>query len=749
MTRVATYGRVSTGMQAEKGKSIAAQQAEMREFAAARGWEIVAEFIDPGFAGTDMNRPGLDAVLAAAEERTFDVLLVHELSRLSRRIFDTFRIFDQLGKFDVGFASVKEPNFDFSSPTGRLFLTILAALNQYYVDLLKMHTAKSKRERARRGLYNASITPYGYQHVGDNDTPPEIIPEEAKVVEKMYEQYATGLYSYREVAEWINEQGHRTRKGRRFSKDTVADMLRNPFYKGIVVYKQGEHAQDAGEEFEGQHEPIVSEDLWERCARMRDRRHTAPRTYQPQYRVYLLNSVVTCDVCGRKLRAQGAKSGDYYREVSGWRGFVDCPDAGRGVRAEQIDQQVGAVVRRLQLPEDWQKRLREMVDDGENGEVLASQRARLVAERRRLKEAWIRGDFEGEDEDIYEQALKRVQRELAELPSQSDLTAIEQAAEVIEELWEVWDEAAKEDRRDLLRLVLRDVKVDAAQGRVAAIEPYPVFIPLFREMAWLREVGFGVFHPVWPMERIRALDVMEVMAPLEKQPEPEVVPDWPLVVDLPEAVEGKRITPALSDWLKERKHTGEPLGPVVALRNRSAQPLKVGHRHWPDVTIEQVDDLGDLEDESVGFLWMPFLLQRWETKATLLEDVWRVVEPGGMWALTDVLPLSMEGHWLYRYFPEALDNDRGLTWDTYEMYNALQKAGFKVELKRRNVHQAVALGIAQEMARERARCPQLAFMPDTVYESGMERLKAAVEEKGKRHLEASEVCLVEVKAQRG
>ncbi|HEY77159.1 MAG TPA: recombinase family protein, partial [Thermoflexia bacterium] len=362
MTRVATYARVSTDMQAEGGKSIAAQQAEMREFAAARGWEIVAEFVDPGYSGTTLDRPGLNALRAAAKEHAFDVLLVHELSRLSRRIFDTFRIFEELGREGIGFASVKEPNFDFSTPTGRLFLTILAALNQYYVDMLKMHTAKAKRERAREGLYNASITPYGYRHAGDANTPPVIVEEEAKVVREMFQRYATGRYSFFEIAEWLNDAGYRTRSGRRFSKDTVADMLRNPFYKGYVVYRRGSRDQSAGEIYPGKHEPIVSPELWEMCRRVREQRRTAPRTYQPKYQVYLLNGIATCDLCGRKLRAQGAKSGRYYREVSRQRGFTDCPVAGRGVRTEVIDRQVGTIFRSLRLPPDWQERLEELVE---------------------------------------------------------------------------------------------------------------------------------------------------------------------------------------------------------------------------------------------------------------------------------------------------------------------------------------------------------------------------------------------------
>ena len=747
-TRVGIYSRVSTSMRAAEGKSLAAQKAEMLEFAQARGWEVVAEFVDPGETGTNMDRLGLQAALRAVEEGAFDVLLVHELSRLSRRLYDTLNLFERLGKREVGFASVKEPNFDFSTPTGRLILTVLAALNQYYVDLLKMHTAKSKRERARRGLYNASITPYGYRHTGDNDTPPEIVPEEALVVVKMFEQHATGLYSYREVAEWLNEAGYRTREGRRFSKDTIADMLRNPFYMGKVVYKQGRRKQDAGEIFDGQHEPIVSESLWNRCAQVRSQRSSAPRTYQSQYRVYLLNSIASCDVCGRKLRAQGAKSGEYYRDVSSQRGFLDCPSAGRGVRADVVDPQVDAIVRRLQLPQDWQTRLRELIEDEEDVEAFASQRARLVAERRRLKEAWIRGDFEDEeDEDIYRRELNRIRRELADLPGPEELTAIEHAADLIEELWQVWDEAEKEDRRDLLRLALRDVRIDVLQSRVVSVEPYTVFVPLFRELGWMREVGFGVFHPIWPAEQVEQLDVLDVLPPLTEVPAPDAVPDWPLVVDLPTALVGNRITPLVSNWLKDRKHAGEPLGLIAEVREREVFPLRIDCNHWAEAQVAPpVETLEQLQDGSIGFLWTPFALQRRKSRSNILEAVWRVLEPNGAWGLVDVMPTSMVTHWLYRYFPEALKNDQGLTWNAYELYNKLREAGFDVELKRKSLSQAISLGVALEMATERDRCPQLAIMPDVVYEAGMSRLRAAIEDYGEGYLEPSEVCLVEVRA---
>jgi len=742
--RVATYTRVSIDMQV-KGKSIAAQQAEMREFAAARGWEVVVEFVDPGLSGTNMNRPGLEAVLAAAEEHAFDILLVHELSRLSRRIYDTFHIFDKLGKLDVGFASVKEPNFDFSTATGRLFLTILAALNQYYIDLLKMHTSKSKRERAREGLYNASITPYGYRHTGDADTPPVIVEEEAKGVLGMFELYGTGKHSYRETAEWLNDAGCRARSGRRFSKDTVADMIRNPFYKGFVAYHRGSRAQDAAELFPGKHEAIVSSELWDKCRRVREQRRGAPRTYQPKYRAYLLNGIVVCDVCGRKLRAQGANERSYYREMSSQRGFVDCPSSHKGIRTKIVDGQVGAIFRYLRLPEDWQEQMEELLEQDDDRQTLENRHTRLIAERRRLKEMKIRGEFD-DDLDIYDREQARVRRELAELPAPADTGAIERAATMLEDLAKVWDQAELADQRDLLRIAVREVKVDVPQGRVVTIEPYPVFVPLFRQVPLLREVSFGIFTPLWSLDLAEKMGVMSTLPPLTEAFDLEEASDWPLIAGLPVEIVGVRITPVLSDWLKKRRKGKQGIGRVAELIRPGALSLTVDRRKWPEIKVERIRDLEALPDDAISFLWTPFALQRAQDKTSLIEEAKRVLEGSGMWGFVDVMPASMPGHWLYQYFPQAWESEKRRTWDTSQMYNMLIRSGFEVELERRSIYQPVALGVALQIAHDRDRCPQLAFLADAVYDEGLARLEETVEQEGKYELMGSEFCLVEVRA---
>jgi DNA invertase Pin-like site-specific DNA recombinase len=683
---VALYARASTDddnvQVQEVVPSISVQLAEMREYAQGRGWVVVNEFVDSGHPGAAIeDRPGLSAALENARQGDFDVLLVYKLSRLSRRFPDACAIFEQLGQYQVGFASVKDENLGFS-PTGSL--TFLAALNRYYADLHRAQSIEGKRKRARAGLYNASILPYGYAHTGDSDTPPVIVEKEAVMVRKAFELYATGEYSYQGVANWLTNAGFTTRAGANFSKDTIADMLRNPFYKGMVHYRQGKRAQDAGEVFAGQHEPLVPEELWEACRQIREQRRPTARTRQSKRRVYLLNKLATCDVCGRKLRVQGSKKGSYYREASRLRGFADCPSAGHGARMEWANEQVDAVLRRLRLPSDWQDDL----------------------------QALAKGDASG----------------------------------ALEELADVWDQMELADRRDLLRLALREVAVDVPQARVVSLEPYPTFAPLFRRIPLLREAASGVFVPVWPLGLAQELRRLELLSAAETPLDPQRALDWPLVVELPVAVAGQRINPILSKWLKARHKGGHEIGRIVELAHPTAPPLQCDSRKWPRVQIERVSSLDSLPAGAVEFLWTPFAVQRTANRPALLSAVERVVVPGGTWAFVDAMPASMPTHWLYRFFPEAWENERQRTLDASQMYNDLAavEGEFEVRLERRTFYRPIELGEILRVARQREQVRQLADLPDPVYRTRLGDLDEVVQREGEGKVVVSEFCLAEV-----
>ena len=747
--RVGIYARVSTDMQAETGHSIAAQRHEMQEFAAARNWHITAEFIDPGISGSSMQRPALQEMLQAVRDHQIDIVLVHETSRLSRSVFDTFRILNVLGENDVGYASVKEHDFNFTSPSDKFFLTMISAMNQYYLDILKQHTKKGKRERARKGLYNASVLPYGYRHTEGSDQPPEVDPAEAAAVKLAFESYATGNYSFQEVADRLNQNGFRTRTGRRFSKDTIDDMLQNRFYLGKIVYgPAGKHEQP--EIFDGQHPAIITDDVFNAVVAARKRRRGHIRSYQNKMETYLLNAISACSVCGRSLRAQKTKTGRYYREMSGARGFVDCPNAQKGVNAQTVEAQIEAIMRHMTLPEDWKDELDELLAQKETADfaVLDNCRARLMAEKKRLRDLYVAGFF-ADDMDAFKAQIAPIQKELDKLPT-PDYRTLEEAATTLAAIDEVWDEATMVEKRDIIRLIFRRIEIDVRRRRITALIPHVSFLPLFRNAEHLYEVEAGRFIPLWPPALAAKFGADEVRPPVETPPEPVHSPVFPLIVSLPAPPPRRRITPVVSDFLKAWKKSASPLGKMVEMAVPGFPALRVDERKWPEAAISRIPagEKPALPAGEVSFLHTPFLLQDSPYREAWLEAAHRALMNSGWWVLLERVPVEMRGHWLYRYFTDArvLDEQRSLT--TQGLYTALRQHGFAADITLRTDYRAVSYAAALAMARRRDASPLLAEIDEATYAAGLARLAADLDRHGAHTLMPSEVTLAKIIARR-
>src|SRR5438270_13779369 len=136
--RAVGYFRVSSEEQVE-GYSIAAQERAYRQYCEAHSYTSVAEYRDEGkSARTDhiRRRPQFAQMLQDAQTGLFDVIVVHKMDRFSRSMRVAVQAFEQLGKCNVGLVSVSEPNLDYSTPQGKLFMHMLWALAQFYSDNL-------------------------------------------------------------------------------------------------------------------------------------------------------------------------------------------------------------------------------------------------------------------------------------------------------------------------------------------------------------------------------------------------------------------------------------------------------------------------------------------------------------------------------------------------------------------------------------------------------------------------------------
>src|SRR5215207_2647345 len=243
--RAALYVRVSSEEQVA-GYSLSAQERAAETHCRHQGWEIVTCYRDEGKSARSddaVKRPGFRQLMADAEARRFDVVIVHKLDRFARNRRVAFDAFHHLGTAGVGFVSIAE-NMDYSTPAGQLMLTMLVGLAQFYSDNLSWETKKGKGERKARGLYNG-LLPFGATKGPDGvpvldttawgcdvATRRQIVPAEG--LRLAFELAAAGK-SDREIAHALNDAGYRTSGNRghnAFTKDSVRTMLINRFYIG-------------------------------------------------------------------------------------------------------------------------------------------------------------------------------------------------------------------------------------------------------------------------------------------------------------------------------------------------------------------------------------------------------------------------------------------------------------------------------------------------------------------------------------
>jgi site-specific DNA recombinase len=696
-SRAVLYARVSTEEQAGKDHySIEAQLHEMRDLAQEKGWEIVGEFVDEGESGTKRDRPQLIATLKVAEKKGCDILITHELSRLSRSVYHTLDIFDKLGQHQVGYVSVKDPEFDFADPGKRFFLTIMAAINEYYIHLLRQHTSKSKRERSRQGLYNASITPLGYTHPGDAKKPAVINEEEAPIIRMIFESYASGRYSDQDIAGLLNQKEYRTRAGRRFTKDGVSEILTSVYYVGKISYTQ---AGSNREIYDGQHQALISEDLWEKCQDVRAGRRHLSRAVQKKFRNYLLSMLAVCDVCGRTLRAQGAKSGSYYREMSYERGYVDCPHQKTGVRAELLEAQVHELIKYIQLPEDWVQEVADNAGDEEEMARLSRQRDRLESERRRLQQMRIEGDFD-DNLDVYREEMDRIRRESVALPTYDQIESLKVTAQTIDDLYQTWGNAAPGDQRDLLRLMLREVQVDVPNGRITSIAPLAVFVPIFRKLPTLFEYDFGYFLPLWEDVSIPSLEQLPALT----QP-PADSPTLPFFGSNPLLPQTEiRNTPAVAEALKVLGNRERVRVAQIVREYATAFPMDF--RKWQGARGYSMKLVEFLEQPAGSFDVVISQFALWESNQENMEAILSKLSPGGVWYFNELLPVDSPAHWLYRTMPAAWEWAKKNTWSLHAFYNRLQAECEFVKMKRHVYSQSVSIEAARDILKRNPKIVQ-------------------------------------------
>ena len=261
---IGVWIRVSSEDQA-RGESPAHHLERARHSAAARGWHIKEVYDLAGISGKSVKEhPECQRMMADIKKGHISGLMFSKLARLARNTKELLEFSDYFRDHNADLISLSE-NIDTSSPAGRLFFTIIAAMATWEREEIADRQKASVIIRAKLGKTINGRAPYGYQWKNR-----ELVqhPDEAPIRRKAYDLFL----QYRRkgtVAKLLNAEGHRTREGTLFRDCTIARMLTCPSAKGVYFFnrfrKTGSWSESEKPESEwGRAEcpPIVPEDTW-------------------------------------------------------------------------------------------------------------------------------------------------------------------------------------------------------------------------------------------------------------------------------------------------------------------------------------------------------------------------------------------------------------------------------------------------------------------------------------------------------
>jgi len=194
--RVVGYCRVSTEEQAREGLSLEAQESRIRAYCQAQGWELVGICRDEGRSAKDLNRPGLQAALAALERGEADGLVILKLDRLTRSVRDLGTLLEGVFR-ERALISITEA-LDTGSAAGRLVLNMLGAVSQWEREAIGERTSFVLQHRRQQGQWPAGRIPFGFRLAPDGHLVED--PEQMRIVRAIKRARHRGV-SYRQIAQ--------------------------------------------------------------------------------------------------------------------------------------------------------------------------------------------------------------------------------------------------------------------------------------------------------------------------------------------------------------------------------------------------------------------------------------------------------------------------------------------------------------------------------------------------------------------
>lgn len=450
-----------------------------------KGWryEIYEDAEGHRSGRSEKHRPAWRRLKHQLARREVAAVVVNSLDRASRSPKDFFNFLDLLQEHDVELISVHE-QFDTTTAIGKAFLAILMVVASLESDLASERILDSIDHRRRRGVH-VGIPPFGYDRVEGKLAP----NEDAANVRLAMELYATGDYSYPQLARELNRRGYRFRDrygAKRFTAVSIRSILENAWlYAGrLPVGRERGHGYE--QIYDGKHKPIITRALAKDVVEARQQRYRG--TGRGMARVFLLSGILYCHECGDRL--WGSRRDDrsliYYRHSK-----RTCLPGQGSFDALDVEAQALELLDGVKIPPELQdmiraraqNKLEQRPDNQHVAKALSRERAKLT----RLKEMRLEGEV---DRDEYRSRKAEITDIIKDLETQLGSPEYDAGAALrhMENIAEVIREGDPSQQKRALATMFERIEVSATHHKLARVVPRRWFGLFFEDLTSLVEV---------------------------------------------------------------------------------------------------------------------------------------------------------------------------------------------------------------------------------------------------------------------
>ena len=476
--RVALYVRVSSQEQADEGYSIGEQTDRLKKYAEAMGWIVYKIYVDPGYSGGNMDRPGLNEMIRDIEAGEIDTVVVYKLDRLSRSQFDTLYLIEKVFLVNnTDFISMTE-NFATNTPLGRAMIGFLAVFAQLEKDKINERTLMGKEARAKEGKWGGgSSVPIGYDY---NIATGEL---EINEYEKMQILEAVDLFlkgvPLRTITIIFEDKGYKyPGRGKNKGKLTLWDTKRlkyvfsNRHYLGYISHNNNWYKAD--------HTPIFDEETFNRLNKLLNQRSEAYSGYSrnPRQQTSYLGGMIYCKRCGARYAKQsgrrwkGQEPPLYYccysrsKKVPKMVKDPNCDN--KNWRMGDLDEIILNEIKKLAIDPEYYELLcttkKENTDEPNKIDILKNEIKNVREQISRFMDLYGIGQFTIEQvsskvEPLNDQ-LGSLERELASLNASNDVLSEEETLELATSFSDVLDRGNLDEIRLTIESLISYIELD-------------------------------------------------------------------------------------------------------------------------------------------------------------------------------------------------------------------------------------------------------------------------------------------------